>query len=68
MGAKAKHGTSDEYPKIMTEFNEIITRDHLKSKGKLIEVLEPVSDLIGKNESPSSTLAHIFVEWIKFYI
>ena len=68
MEAKAKHGTSDEYTKIRTKFHESITRDHFTSNENLIEFLKPVAELIGNTKSPSSTLAHIFVEWLKLYI
>ena len=66
--AKAKHCTSDDYLKIRTEFHKIITRDHFTSNENLIEFLKPVAELIGNTKSPSSTLAHIFVEWLKLYI
>ena len=36
MEARAKHNTSDKYPKITTDVHKIITRDHLSSKKKLI--------------------------------
>ena len=49
MEARAKHDTSDKYPKITTDVHKIITRDHLSSKKKLIEVLKPVVNLIGRN-------------------
>ena len=61
-------GTSDLYPKMKEQVIMSITERHFLDNKDLVKIMSPLADLIGNLEKASTTLADIYVQFIKLHV
>ena len=66
--AVTKSGTREEFPQIREEILQNVTDRHFVDNGELVEVLQPLGDLIGELEKSSTNLADIILQYLKLHL
>ena len=66
--AVTKSGTREEFPKIREEVLQNVTDRHFVDNEELLEILQPLGDLIGELEKSATTLADIIVQFLKLHL